>query len=147
MKRAYQDAALKEGLEWKGRLYTRSKGDVTDVLNKCLSVAASCLYGICHAALVAVGFSPALGFVHTGDMRAFVLDIADLYRESVTIPVSFAVASHCNQETAEKETRKACREAFVQQQLLSRVLVDTYTVLGMTPPKVKVLHTAEAQET
>lgn len=132
VKQAYLDAATKWGIDWKGRHYKLGNGDVTDLVNRCISVAASCLYGLCHAAIVAVGFSSALGFIHKVDMRSFVWDIADMYRESVTIPIAFGVAAQCTMETAEGATRRACREVFKKIKLLERIVPDTYEVLGLT---------------
>ena len=44
-----------------------------------MSAANACLYGVCHAAIVAAGYSAALGFIHTGKMLSCVYDVADLY--------------------------------------------------------------------
>jgi CRISPR-associated protein Cas1 len=62
-------------------------------VNQALSAAHSCLYGIVHAVIVAIGASPGLGFVHTGHDRSFVYDIADLYKAELTIPVAFDIAA------------------------------------------------------
>jgi len=59
-----------------------------------LSAANASLYGVVHSAVAALGCSPGLGFVHTGHAHAFVHDMADLYKASVTIPAAFdAVAA------------------------------------------------------
>jgi CRISPR-associated protein Cas1 len=58
-------------------------------INKALSAANVCLYGLCHSAIVALGLSPGLGFIHTGHERSFVYDIADLYKAEIAIPVAF----------------------------------------------------------
>jgi len=59
------------GVAWKGRSYDRSRWDSSDPVNRALSAGAACLYGLCHAAIVSAGYSPALGFIHTGE-AAFV---------------------------------------------------------------------------
>ena len=63
-----------------------------DPVNRALSAANSCLYGICHAGILSMGYSPALGFIHTGKQLSFVYDIADLYKTEISIPLAFAVA-------------------------------------------------------
>ena len=67
----------------------RDEWSKADPVNRALSTANSCLYGICHAAIVSAGFSPALGFIHTGKMLSFVYDVADLYKTEITVPIAF----------------------------------------------------------
>ncbi len=62
------------------RAYDPASWDSQDPVNLALSSANTCLYGIVHAAITALGCSPALGFVHSGNQQAFVYDIADLYK-------------------------------------------------------------------
>ncbi len=58
-------------------------------MNQALSAATTCLYGLVHAVVVALGCSPALGLVHTGHDRSFVYDVADLYKMDLAVPVAF----------------------------------------------------------
>ncbi len=76
----YERLAAETGIPWSGRNYKRGAWEDTDLINQALSVANACLYGICHAAILATGFSPAIGFIHTGTMLSFVYDVADLYK-------------------------------------------------------------------
>ncbi|CAM5243644.1 CRISPR-associated endonuclease Cas1 [Streptomyces hirsutus] len=62
------------------------------------SAANTCLYGVVHAALLALGLSPALGYVHAGTQHAFIYDIADLYKADITLPLAFALHSSDNPE-------------------------------------------------
>ncbi len=73
------------------RAYDPETWDTQDPVNLALSAANTCLYGITHAALVALGCSPALGFVHSGNQQSFVYDIADLYKAELTIPLAFSL--------------------------------------------------------
>ena len=73
------------------RNYESEDWDSQDPVNLALSAANTCLYGVVHAAVLALGCSPALGYVHTGTQHAFVYDIADLYKARVTLPLH----SHC----------------------------------------------------
>lgn len=75
----YRKASVATGVKWNGRNYNKRDWDESDIVNKALSAANACLYGICHAAIVSLGYSPALGFVHTGKQLSFVYDIADIY--------------------------------------------------------------------
>lgn len=132
VKKAYAEEAARIGLVWKGRKWYKDQWDRSDHVNRCLSVASSCLYGLCHTAIAGLGFTPGLGFIHVGDMRSFTLDIADLYRENFTIPVAFAASAKSFHENAESYTRKLCRDAFASQDLIARLVPDIYEVMGIT---------------
>jgi CRISPR-associated protein Cas1 len=123
VREAYADASREYGVEWKGRRYDRSSWARGDPINRALSAANALLNGLCHAAIVSGGYSPALGFIHTGKQLSFVYDIADLYKVDVTIPVAFRVVGEST-EGVEGRVREACRGAFRQHKLLSRILPD-----------------------
>lgn len=120
---SYQEASKATGVEWKGRDYNRTDWKSADPVNRALSCANSCLYGICHAAIVAAGYSPAIGFVHTGKALSFVYDIADLYKAETSIPAAFAAASAAAGDL-EGTVRRAMRDLFMEEQLLERILPD-----------------------
>jgi CRISP-associated protein Cas1 len=79
---------------------------------------------------VAAGYSPALGFIHTGKMLSFVYDIADLYKTDTTIPVAFqaTVEGETNIET---RVRHACRDIFHRERLLPRIMEDIDQVFAV----------------
>ncbi len=126
---AYARASQDAGIPWSGRSYERGRWKRADSVNRALSAANSCLYGICHAAIVSAGFSPALGFIHTGKMLSFVYDIADLYKAEITIPVAFRSAAESPLDV-ETRARFRCRELFKEQRLLARLVPDIQTVLA-----------------
>jgi CRISPR-associated protein Cas1 len=119
----YQEASKATGVEWKGRDYNRSDWKSADPVNRALSCANSCLYGICHAAIVAAGYSPAIGFIHTGKALSFVYDIADLYKTGTSIPAAFVAASAASGDL-EGTVRRAMRDLFMEEGLLERILPD-----------------------
>jgi CRISPR-associated protein Cas1 len=88
VRESYARASRATGVPWHGRSYVSTNWAAADPVNRALSCANSCLYGICHAAIVSMGYSPALGFIHTGKMLSFVYDIADLYKADLTIPLA-----------------------------------------------------------
>ncbi len=127
---AYENASEETGVRWRGRSYRRDRWEAADPVNRALSAANACLYGVCHAALVSGGFSPALGFIHSGKMLSFVYDVADLYKTEVTIPTAFrCVAS--GTDVLEQRVRHACRHAFREARLLQRILPDVEFTLAM----------------
>jgi CRISPR-associated protein Cas1 len=129
VRQAYAAAAREAGVVWEGRSYKASNWRSADPVNRALSCANSCLYGLCHAAIVSAGFSPALGFIHTGKMLSFVYDIADLYKTEITVPAAFAAAKE-GPGRIESRVRHACRDAFRATQLLERIVPDIQAVLG-----------------
>ena len=129
VKRGYQAASKASGVEWTGRSYRQDDWSSADPVNRALSAANSCLYGLSHAAIVSLGCSPGLGFVHTGKQLSFVYDIADLYKTEITMPVAFFAAAEGGQNI-DRRTRLACRQAFHESKLLGRIADDLKNLLG-----------------
>jgi len=123
VRQAYAAASQEHGVEWRGRSYNRGNWSAADPVNRALSAANSCLYGLCHAAILAAGYSPGLGFVHTGKQLSFVYDVADLYKARITIPVAFREAA-ASAENLEPRVRRACRDVFRAERLVERILPD-----------------------
>ena len=80
VREAYARASREYGVAWSGRRYDRSEWGRSDPINRALSAANALLNGLCHAAIVSGGYSPGLGFIHTGKQLSFVYDVADLYK-------------------------------------------------------------------
>jgi CRISPR-associated protein Cas1 len=130
VRNAYAQASREFGVEWQGRNYDRSNWNNSDPINRALSTANALLNGLCHAAIVSGGYSPALGFIHTGKQLSFVYDIADLYKVEVTIPVAFWAVSEGTQDLY-KRVRLGTREAFKHHRLLQRILPDIDSLLNI----------------
>lgn len=130
VREAYARASRETGVPWTGRSYQRQQWSSADPVNRALSAANSCLYGICHAAIVSAGYSPALGFVHTGKMLSFVYDVADLYKADLAIPLAFKAASEGPLDL-ERRVRHACRDLFYSERLLGRIVPDLQRLLGV----------------
>lgn len=131
VREAYAKASKATGVTWSGRDYQRDDWQSADPVNRALSAANSCLYGICHAAIVAAGYSPGLGFIHTGKMLAFAYDIADLYKVEMAIPAAFTGVKD-GEEGLEGRVRRSLRDQFKEQRLLSRIVADIDKVLAVS---------------
>lgn len=81
------------GVQWSGRDYDAEDWGASDLPNRCLSAATACLYGVTEAAVLAAGYAPAVGFIHTGKPLSFVYDVADIYKFETVVPVAFKVAA------------------------------------------------------
>lgn len=129
MRKIYRSEATRTGVLWSGRQYRSGDAFAAgDDVNRLLSAGHSCLYGICHAAIVGIGASPGLGFVHTGSAMSFVLDIADLYKAEFTIPLAFDLAAGNHVE--ERDMRLALRDKMADGRLLHRIVDDIRVLLA-----------------
>ena len=122
VRQVYKTVSKIYGVPWKGRIID-GDWDEADPINKALSTANSILYNFCHAAIFSLGYSPDLGFVHNGQMRAFVYDIADIYKVDVTIPAAFE-AVKTNKENPEKEIKRLVRKHCQKIKLMHRIAKD-----------------------
>ncbi len=136
---AYAQASEASGVPWHGRSYDRRQWGGADDINRALSTANACLYGLCHAAIVSTGFSPGLGFIHTGKLLSFVYDVADLYKAEVCIPVAFHAVATNEGGVLSQQVRRACRDAFRTSRLLTRIVPDMQRVLGLKPDSATLL--------
>ena len=87
------------------------------------------MYGISEAAILAAGYAPAVGFIHTGKPQSFVYDIADVFKFETVVPVAFKVAAR-KPANPERDVRLACRDAFRQTKLLKRIIPAIVQILA-----------------
>lgn len=126
----YQLMAAKYKVRWKQRNYDPSQWESGDKVNRCLSSATACLYGICEAAILAAGYAPAIGFIHTGKPQSFVYDIADIFKFDTVVPIAFKeAAKDCGPQIAERNVRLACRDSFRQSKILHQLIPTIEEVL------------------
>ena len=133
----YKILAKQHGVKWNGRRYDPKDWEAGDVINQCISAATSCLYGITEAAVLAAGYAPAVGFIHTGKPLSFVYDIADIYKFDSVVPLAFQIASK-NPYAPDKQVRLACRDIFREQKILKKIipLIEDVLAAGdISPPK------------
>jgi CRISP-associated protein Cas1 len=141
VREAYARASRETGVPWMGRNYSGEWSSSTPI-NRALSTANACLYGLCHAAIVSTGFSPGLGFVHTGKALSFVYDVADLFKVDVTVPIAFRCVDGPLNEL-ESRTRRTCRDEFRRSKLLERIVPDMQRALGLRSDIVRYVDTAD----
>lgn len=141
VRKLYEIIARQNGVAWRGRSYDPRIFDSSDLPNRCLSQATACLYGLCEAAILAAGYAPAIGFLHTGDPRSFVYDIADIVKFDTVVPVAFRVAGEAERGHGRaavdpvREVRLACRDSFRRTGLLDRIIpmIDEILAAGGLP--------------
>lgn len=128
VRQLYRKHAARTGVEWTRRDYDPANFSDGDAANRALTVANTALYGVVHSVIVALGCAPGLGFVHTGNDRSFVYDVADLYKADICIPVAFDVAAS-ELGDVEGPVRRKVREAIVDHRLLERCAQDVSRLL------------------
>ena len=132
----YQLLARQYGVTWRARNYDAQQWGSGDIPNRCLSAATACLYGVAEAAILAAGYAPAVGFIHTGKPQSFVYDIADLFKFETVVPIAFQLAAR-EPADPERAVRLACRDMFRSTRMLARIIPTIEDVLaagGMAPP-------------
>jgi CRISP-associated protein Cas1 len=135
----YRLLAQLHGVEWEGRRYDPHDWDSADLSNRCLSAATAAPYGLCEAAILAAGYAPAIGFLHTGKPQSFVYDVTDLFKFETVVPEAFRVISAMiagRPLDGERITnpvasvRRRCRDAFRRTDLLSQLIPAIEDVLA-----------------
>lgn len=91
LKAAYRLVAQQYGVPWNGRRYDRDNPNAADLANQAVNHAATFVEAAADVAVAAVGALPPLGFIHEESSNAFTLDVADLWRVEVTLPLAFGV--------------------------------------------------------
>ena len=144
VRETYKIIARQYGVEWKARNYDTQDWDKGDLPNRCLSAATACLYGVTEAAVLAAGYAPAIGFIHTGKPLSFVYDVADVYKFETVVPVAFRIAAR-KSNSPEREVRLGCRDVFRSSNLLERIIPGIEEMLSAgeidppSPPEDAVL--------
>jgi len=131
VRETYRLLAQRHGVQWEGRQYDPTEWSSADVVNRCLSAATSALYGVTEAAVLAAGYAPAIGFLHSGKPQSFVYDIADILKFETVVPEAFRVAAAAQQGKPldghpvidpVAEVRRHCRDAFRRTDVLGRLI-------------------------
>jgi CRISPR-associated protein Cas1 len=123
VRQQYELLAKRHGVVWQRRNYDYTEWNNSDLPNKCLSAATACLYGVTEPAVLAAGYAPAIGFIHTGKPLSFVYDIADIVKFETVVPVAFKLAGQkSTAANPERDVRLACRDTFRRTHLLERLI-------------------------
>jgi len=140
VRETYKRIAKRYGVEWKARNYDTQDWDKGDLPNRCLSAATACLYGVTEAAVLAAGYAPAIGFIHTGKPLSFVYDVADVYKFDTVVPLAFRIAAR-EPVKPEQQVRLACRDVFRESRLLEKIIPGIEAMLAageIEPPEPSV---------
>ena len=133
VRKSYELLAQAHGVRWTRRSYDPQDWEAGDIPNRCLSAATACLHGLTEAAVLAAGYAPAIGFLHTGKPLSFVYDIADLWKLDTVVPEAFRIAGLAARDKLDmhpdRAVRLACRDAFRKTGLLGKIIPRIEEVL------------------
>ena len=127
----YDEYAQKYKIGWSGRNYVPGKFELSDLTNRILTSANAALYGILTSAIYSMGFSPHIGFVHSGSPMPFVYDMADLYKEELCIDLAFYLTMELCGQYNKYKVAEEFRTRVIEMNLLGRIGTDIKTILGM----------------
>ncbi len=130
VKSLYADLGQKYGVTWKGRNYNASRWELSDGINRAVSAANAALYSLTTAVICSLGYLPEIGFIHVNSMRAFVFDIADLYKAECTLPAAFEAVA-LNPHASEDEAISRLKSHLEERRILSRMPIEIADLLKM----------------
>jgi CRISPR-associated protein Cas1 len=123
VKKWYVDIASSHGVEWLGREHSPK------ALRDALGYATATLYGVSEAVILAAGYSPSIGFIHTGDVRSLVFDLADTVKFATVVPAAFEVfSSGC--ADVRSAVRRRCRDLFRDQRTIDVLFENLLYAMG-----------------
>lgn len=125
MKESYARLAQRFQIPWEGRRYDRDNPTAADLPNQAINHAATFVEAAADIAVAAVGALPPLGFIHEDASNAFTLDIADLWRVDLTIPLAFASVRAFldgKADNLEREVRKRAAASFRREKLIAKMI-------------------------
>lgn len=120
----YDSKANEYQVGWKGRQFTPGKFEISDITNQVMTASNAALYGILCSAVHSMGYSPHIGFIHSGSPLPFVYDLADLYKEWLCIDLAFALTRDMAGRYDKHKVSSAFRQRVIDMDLLARVAED-----------------------
>jgi CRISPR-associated protein Cas1 len=130
VREVYAALAEKHGVAWSGRRYDPAQWTRSNPINRAISAANACLYAVTESAVLVAGYSPAIGFLHSGKPLSFVYDIADLYKFEVSVTVAFEVVA-AKANDVEGTVRRKLRTRFKETRLMEKIIPDIEELLDV----------------
>lgn len=127
----YEKKGLDYGVGWKGRSFTPGKFELGDLTNQVLTASNAALYGILSSAVHSMGYSPYIGFIHSGSPLPFVYDLADLYKEHLCIDLAFSLTLEMAGRYNRHKVSAAFRQRVIEVDLLGKIGQDIENILGV----------------
>ncbi|MBU1087914.1 MAG: type I-E CRISPR-associated endonuclease Cas1e [Candidatus Omnitrophica bacterium] len=129
VRQLYEEKAREYNVGWKGRSYQPGKFEVSDITNQILTSTNTALYAILSSAIYSIGYSPHIGFIHSGSPLPFVYDLADLYKEWLCIDLAFSLTLELAGKYNKARVSSDFRKRVIETDLLKNVGQDILNVL------------------
>lgn len=132
IKKVYEGLGRQYGVKWNGRRFDRNNPEDDDTINKAINHSTTATYAAAQIAVAVTGTIPQLGFIHESSGRAFALDIADLFRSSVSLPIAFQAAKQMSEgkgSDIESQTRKLAGKTFQKENVIPKMIDQIKTLL------------------
>jgi CRISPR-associated protein Cas1 len=133
MKESYRLLGQQHGVPWTGRHYDRENPEDNDIPNQAINHAATATEAAALVAVASTQTLPHLGFIHEHARHAFALDIADLFRTTVTLPAAFSAAAralHGGSYSLEPLVRKEVGKVFRQETVIADMIDRIKSLFG-----------------
>lgn len=124
IKQLYVSKAEEYQVGWSGRSYVPGDFNLSDTTNKILTSSNAALYAIITSVVNATGYSPHIGFVHSGSPLPFIYDLADLYKEYLCIDFAFKMTKDLAGYYDKKKIIDAFRMRIMEFDLIGRIKPD-----------------------
>lgn len=128
---SYEEKAIKYNIGWKGRDFVPGKFELSDITNQIMTATNSALYGILCSCVHSIGYSPHIGFIHSGSPLPFIYDLADLYKEYLCIDLAFSLTLEMAGRYNKYRASEAFRKRVIEIDLLGRIGSDIEEMLGI----------------
>jgi CRISPR-associated protein Cas1 len=123
VKALYKNLAKQNGLTH----FSRKTQNAEDPINIALNVANTILYGVALSVCSTLAINPALGIIHNGNHASFLYDLADMFKQTTSIPAAFSVSES---EDPVKEVAREVRKRMKSQLTLEKMLDLTKELLS-----------------
>ncbi|GAB4211193.1 MAG: type I-E CRISPR-associated endonuclease Cas1e [Sandaracinaceae bacterium] len=124
-KETYRVLSEQLGVRWYGRRFDRSAPERDDPPNQAINHASAAVVAAAQVAVAVTGTIPQLGFIHEDSGFAFALDVADLFRDTITVPAAFAAVKEQRKrpdQPLERVTRQLVGRALRREQVVTRMI-------------------------
>ena len=129
VRQLYEQKALEYNVGWKGRCFQPGKFEIGDITNQILTSANAALYGILTSAIYSMGYSPHIGFVHSGSPLPFVYDLADMYKEDLCVDLAFSLTLEMAGKYNKAKVSSEFRKRVANMDLLAKIGLDIQYIL------------------
>jgi len=130
VRKFYEEMAVKYKVGWKGRRFEPGKFEMSDTTNKILTAANAALYSLIMSAVHSMGYSPHIGFIHSGSPLPFIYDLADLYKQHVSIDLAFSLTADMAGYYDRHKIAAEFRKRVIEIDLLGKIGTDIENILG-----------------